>query len=161
MGKAFNTVEEMQSYMDKMAYIVVGKVAKTMTDKLKEFIDEDVYSYPEIWGGRTGDFGESWNFTEPMLVNGFIESIISEDLSMIPFDGEWSHGSNYGTDWGNYNLAEIINSGLSTSNFGFPAIEKRPFWYDFEKWSVENFESLFMKECAEVGITMNRSLTFR
>ncbi len=162
MSKVINTVEEMQMEIDAMANAVVRNVAQILTEKLKEFIEDDVYSYPETWGGRTGDFKDSWVYSEPTIINGFIESIISEDLAMIPFDGEWSHGSNYGTIFEEYNLAEIINNGLTTSNFNFPPIQQRPFWDDWVKWATVNFDRLFIEECAKYnGITMRASITFR
>ena len=160
MSKIINSVEQMQLQIDLLAQNVVRGVAKKMTEKLKEFIDSDVYSYPETWGGRTGDFGDSWEYSEPITEFGYIESVISENLMKIQFDGAWSHGSNY-SRMEEFNLAEIINNGLSTSNFNFPAIEARPFWDNWIAWATVEFDNLFISESAKYGITMNGGLSFK
>ena len=78
----------------------------------------------------------------------------------IQFDGAWSHGSNY-SRMEEFNLAEIINNGLDTSNFNFPAIEARPFYDNWVAWATVEFDNLFISESKKYGITMNRSLSFK
>ena len=160
MSKIINSVEQMQLQIDLLAQNVVRGVAKKMTEKLKEFIDSDVYSYPETWGGRTGDFGDSWEYSEPITEFGYIESIISENLMKIQFDGAWSHGSNY-SRMEEFNLAEIINNGLDSSNFNFPAIDSRPFWNNWMAWANTEFDNLFISESKKYGITMSGGLSFK
>ena len=160
MSKVINSIEQMQIEIDLFATNVVRSVASRMTEKLKEFIDIDVYSYPETWGGRTGQFQDSWEYSEPITNFGYIESTIFENLMRIPFDGRWSHGSNY-SRMEEFNLAEIINNGLDTSNFNFPPIESRPFWNDWVQWATLEFDNLFIEESAKHGITMDRSLSFK
>lgn len=160
MSKIINSVEQMQLQIDLLAQNVVRGVAKKMTEKLKEFIDSDVYSYPETWGGRTGDFGDSWEYSEPITEFGYIESVISENLMKIQFDGAWSHGSNY-SRMEEFNLAEIINNGLSTSNFNFPDIEARPFYDNWVAWATVEFDNLFISESKKYGITMSGGLSFK
>ena len=160
MSKIINSVEQMQIEIDLLAQNVVRNVARIMTEKLKDFIDTDVYSYPETWGGRTGDFGNSWEYSEPIFDFGYVESIISENLMKIQFDGAWSHGSNY-SRMEEFNLAEIINNGLDSSNFNFPAIDARPFYDNWVAWANTEFDILFISESKKYGITMNRSLSFK
>lgn len=161
MSKVINSVEQMQLEIDILAKNVVRGVAKRMTEKLKEFIMSDVYgSYDATWGGRTEKFGDSWVYTEPEIKFGYIESIISEDLMKIPFDGGWQHGSNY-SRMEEFNLAEIINNGLKVSNFNFPAIQARPFWDNWIAWCMLEFDNLFISESAKYGITMRGNVSFK
>ena len=56
---------------------------------------------------------------------------------------------------------EIINNGLDSSNFNFPAIEARPFYDNWIAWATVEFDNLFISESKKYGITMSGGLSFK
>ena len=134
----------------------------TMRDLLKELQDiimREVYSYPisgENWDNRTYEFLESWNTSEPIIVGNMVQSVLSQDGFNFTWNSErdmWSHGNGWSQPLVNY-LDDIINGGLSESNFNFPAIEERPYWDMFKIYVAENINMIFYKNCQKNGLPL-------
>lgn len=153
---------ELQLTINKLIQNAIKGTTDSLLNILLEFIEKDVYSYNPSFDVRTNQFKDSWYNTEAEIKGNMVESTILQDLASILYDGEWSHGSEYSNPQGRLTmiedgmnaLAEIINDGLSTSNFGFPAIESRPFWDDFMNYAKTNLAKIFIVECAKVGLNV-------
>ena len=139
------------------------RTMKRLLDELKEIIDREVYSYPNPngdWDGRTGQFGESWDSTEPQLLDGWMQSTLSNENFNFVWNNErnmWSHG-NYNQPLASAeDLDEIINNRQGGSDFGFPAL-KRNYWGEFTIFCDLNIEKIFVEECIQLGIPIERTL---
>ena len=161
-----NNPIEFQMVMNVKMVAVVNGVMKRILDELGNIIDEEVYSYPldGEWQNRTGEFKQSWDFSVPTIMNNWCESVLSQEAfgHYTPNNnrGEWSHGNGWSSLLGFDSLNNIINDGLSQSNFNFPAIESRPFWNIFQQWLGLNFEKTFKEECISNDLPIEMATAF-
>ena len=97
-------------------------------------------------------------------MNNWCESVLSQEAfgHYTPNNnrGEWSHGDGWSSLLGFDSLNNIINDGLSQSNFNFPAIESRPFWNIFQQWLGLNFEKTFKEECISNDLPVEMATAF-
>lgn len=166
MAQVFNNWIQMQADIEaKMERALRNTMAKLL-HKLRDIILEEVYSYPSPngdWDNRTNQFLDSWNIQEPYFIDGWYQEISQDGFDFL-YNGErgmWSHGSPYSNPSGALNtqaLDDIINDGLSSSNFGFPAIEARPYWDSFQIYVNMEIHNVFRTECAKVGLKLTPSI---
>lgn len=135
---------------------------KELVAELVDIIDKEVYSYPNTWTngcggerGRTGEFGESWKSTKPIILNQIVTSEIIQDalIHHPPF----SHGS-FGDVLTPAELDNIINNGIEDTNVGFPSMEGRPFWDSFMVYVDTNLDKIFLKNCKVVGLPIKAGI---
>lgn len=157
---------EFQMIMNvKLDLMLKGLMTRILIE-LGNIIEEEVYSYQlnGDWQNRTREFKDSWDYSMLTMVSGWHESVLSQDA----FDhytpnnnrGEWSHGNGWSSLFNKDSLNEIINNGLETSNFNFPAIEARPFWDRFIIWLTFSFDGLVKEECLKQGIPIEYASVF-
>lgn len=165
-----NNSLELQSKLNQALVTVVDNTMQIALDKLLDIIEQVVYSYNATWTngwggdlGRTHEFYDTWGKTKARFVSSFFGSEVEASiLQTLPltYHKPFSHGSpNYGAISKN-DLSNIINEGLSESNFNFPAIQARPFWNDFEQWCNKNLIDTFLAECRKVGLNTKASASY-
>ena len=149
---------EFQLIVNSALEIALKGTMKALLTKLQSTIESEVYSYQSngSWSGRTGEFKESWDFSDPSYVNGWYNSVISnEDFNWTWNDerDKYSHGNwnNMLGSMPNY-LNSIINTGLSNSNYNFPAIQARPYWDMFLLYCETNIDRIFREEWVKTGL---------
>ena len=161
-----NNPIEFQMVMNTRLVKVMQGVMTRILMELGNIIDEEVYSYSldGAWQNRTGEFKQSWDFSVPIMVGGWCESVLSQDAfgHYTPNNnrGEWSHGNGWSSLFGFDSLNEIINNGLNQSNFNFPAIEARPFWSVFLQWLDLNINEIFREQCLKNDIPVEMASVF-
>lgn len=123
--------------------------------KLQELIERDVYSYNEIWDGRTYQFKYAWEMK--LQKQGFYNNVIlflNEDELDYGYPNPFTH-----ITYSASGLAEIINDGWNSGTYpnppmNFPIMSPRPYWDDFIEWLNNDFEYEFLKECNRRGLNM-------
>ena len=161
-----NNLVELQAQINMRLPMVVESIMTKMLIELGNIIDEEVYSYPlnGEWQNRTGEFKESWDYSIPTMVGMMCESVLSQDAfgHYTPNHDRnmWSHGNWNSSLLGFDLLNDIINNGLSQSNFNFPAIEARPFWNVFKQWLDINADRLLKEACIENGLPVDMASIF-
>lgn len=161
---ASNT-EEFLTKASGVGSVALENTMQRLLDKLKEFIEDDVYSYDynddeeptgHYWqraGARTGEFKESWEYENVTQIGNIVASRIFQNHSTMYWaENTFQHGSNQ--QLAEEVLAEIINDGKIGHAFGFPDIGDRPFWNDFLDWVDTNIDNIFTEECNKVGLSM-------
>lgn len=152
------TLEDMIFDVNRKLVDAIDITSERLLDKLCEIIRGTVYSYNATWDngwdggfGRTGEFEDSWQKTEAKIRGDIVESEIWQDARYLSHD-LWSHGN----PWSSLPaeaLDDIIENGLSESNFNFPAIKPRHFWSEFIQYAESGgLDSIFQQACREVGL---------
>lgn len=155
---------ELNSYLQSKMSIIVESVAKILTDKLLEFIDDEVYSYDNTFYDRTYQFRDSWEYSKPIIRGNIIESQIFQNYAIMTFNSEsWQHGSVYSGQLDENGLSEIINDGKIGNIANFPQIGSRPFWDKFKDYVYQNINRIFIEECNKNGLITigNIGITFK
>ena len=167
MANSFSTLAELEASINLKMEMALRNTMQILLQKLKEIILDEVYSYPSpngAWSNRTGQFLDSWIAQEPYFIDGWYQEISQDGFNFL-YNGErgmWSHGSPYSNTGGALSakaLDDIINDGLSDSNFNFPAIDSRPFWDTWEIYVNMSIESTFLQEAIKVGLPVTTSIT--
>lgn len=160
MASLVSSYAELYSNVNAKLEIAIRETSKDLLKELQNIIIREVYSRPsptgDNWNGRTYEFLESWNRSEPILVGNMVSAIISQDGFDFNWHNErdkWSHGNGW-EELSVNALDEIINDGLRESNFNFPAIEARPYFDMFKIYVAENIDRIFMSKCAVLGLPL-------
>lgn len=144
---------ELNAFLTSKLSIVVESVARILTDKLIELIDDEVYSYNNTFYERTYQFRDSWEYTKPIIKGNIIESEIFQNYTIMTYVPEkWQHGSKYSGQLDENGLSEIINDGKIGNMANFPQIGSRPFWDKFKEYVNENINRIFIEECNKNGL---------
>ena len=146
-----NSDEQLQSILGMAMAEALDNTTQRLLEELNRIIDQNVYSYEETWGGRTGQFKDSWSKDVSQIVGNIVQNKIYQDYGVMKYDGEWSHGNPWSQLEPN-GLNDIIENGLTESNFGFPAIQARPFWSTFENYVDANLDRIWVTECKKLGL---------
>lgn len=157
--------QELQNEMAKTVENAIDATMEIALNKLLEYIEQDVYSYPDTWvngwsgdDGRTGDFLDTWDRTNAIRKGNVVESEISQ-IRDLEWNPPFSHGSIVeGEAISLENLNYILNNGLRNTGIGFPEMKPRPFWDDFTNWCNANLTKIFVAECAKLGMNLSSSL---
>ena len=163
MAKVFNNWIQMETEINAKMQIALNNTIERLLQKLKDIILDEVYSYPSPngeWDNRTYQFLESWNAQLPYFANGWYQEISQDGFDFL-YNGDrgmWSHGSPYGGALTAQALDDIINDGLSESNFNFPAIESRAYWDMFQIYVDTSIHDVFLQECGKVGLNLTPSV---
>lgn len=151
---------ELNAFLKAKLLIVIDSVAKILTDKLIELIDEEVYSYNNTFYERTYQFKDSWEYTKPIIRGNIIESQIFQNYAIMTYVPEkWQHGSSYSGQLNENGLSEIINDGKIGNMANFPQIGSRPFWDKFEEYVNANIGRIFIEECNKNGLVTTGSVS--
>lgn len=154
----YSNEQQLNLAISKTLVNIVNEVTEIFLNQLEQIIDNVVYSYSATWEYRTGQFKDSWEKTRAELIGNVAQATIYDNSSKMTTVNElWIHGNPWSSLTGNA-MASIIENGLSTSNFNFPAIEPRPFWSEFEKWADQNFERIFVQSCKRYGLNIVGSI---
>ena len=159
----YKNQKELERALRQSARKAIEWLTKQVYDKLKEFIDEDIYeSYTPTRYERTYEFRDkAWQVDEiPYEFAGEIASIIWFNPNLMSYNGsKYQHGNE--SEDRREKLAEILNRTIwdwSDWDFGRPTKDQiegeypRPFWDDFMVWLSENWDSLAKKAFLKVGI---------
>ena len=167
MANSFSTIAELEASINLRMELALRNTMQILLQKLKEIILEEVYSYPSpngAWDNRTGQFLDSWIAQEPYFIDGWYQEISQDGFDFLynGNSGMWSHGSPYSNTGGALSaqaLDDIINDGLSDSNFNFPAIDARPFFDMWKIYVTTSIESIFKTECVKAKLPVTSSIT--
>lgn len=187
MRKTYTNLEDLefnvQNY-SKQAMIDSLVVAK---NKLLEFVEKEVYdgAYKPKWYTNNMTYSSNKNKEGNMrsyaLRKFRVQKIVEDEFGKkvgnniysryaIGLDPESLKSNrdfvnNDGNSPRRYltpdNLIAIVNNGISNeTKFGFPNMPPRPFWDDFLYWFAQNFEKIYLSECAKRGLYVksNKSL---
>ena len=152
-----NNTKELDTELEninRLISIAIEKTTERLLDELVNIIDSVVYSYSGSWAdeNRTYRFKDSWYNTVSTIVGNVVVSSVQQNQDVLFHDPQnWSHGNRWSPLEEN-SLNDIINNGLSSSNFGFPSIEARPFWSDFKVYCNNNIERIFEEQMRFVGL---------
>jgi len=149
----------------------MDNTAEELLNALMKIIEDVVYSYHSPtndwtngWDGdygRTGQFKESWEKSKSIIAGNIIKTEIMQNITQnfLEYQEPFSHGSEYkGGEISAENLDDIINNGLRDTGIGFPEMQPRPFWADFEKYVDTNLDDIFVRNCMGVGLLVNKGL---
>ena len=157
-----NATEQCQTMINQMVQKAIEGTIEILLDELYDIIEKDVYSYQTNtdpngnYSGRTGEFKESWKSTKAEIIGNYVSATISQNFDVFSIiNSEWQHSDPWSSLMPNV-LNQIIEDGLSDSNFGFPAIQSRPFWSGFEKYVQSNIGNIFIAQCNKVGLQIKR-----
>lgn len=136
-----STYTELQRVLDGKAKRALDKTMADMLDKLKDFVNDEVYSYPQTWYERTNEVKDNWRIEEA-------KSDIHGVEGNIYFDNDISHSGyplyQHGIDQidGDTLLKILIGEYPTGDAFGvYP--NPRDFWQPFLDWAEKNFDRLF------------------
>jgi hypothetical protein len=148
----------------------LDETAKDLLDELLRIIEEEVYSYQvggtdgSGWNNRTREFENSWSKTDTELRGLIAETEILQNIGSFSYkwnknDGEWSHGNAW-EEFPIEDLDVVINEGLKSSNFGFPAIQDRPYWGKFKEYVKNNLSSIFESHLGNINSSVTINYNF-
>jgi len=132
--------------MERAMYITMNE----LLEELRDCIEDEVYGIgePKIYE-RTNEFYESWEMDKKIISKNIIEGSIFENLLTMHKDSsKFQHVVD--------NLAEVLNEGLANKwalGEGWWS-QKRPFWDKFIDYVDANIELLYIKNLAELGLTI-------
>ncbi len=155
----FTNTRELQSALSSVLSDIINDLANDYMDEIQDFIDRDVYSYDEIWGGRTGDFGSDIEKHYDIQRSGnqyYRRFEIVPNNSMLPLTEDGDHRISVYSQ-----LLEIINGGYDTSKmppFNFPShMGARPFWDNFKQHIKDTLKERFVAACSAHGVPIEMS----
>lgn len=154
--KIFKNVQDLHGAISSELRDALKETIHEMADKLREFIQEDVYNaYDPEFYTRTkwllepdtiedyvwNDFGKGYGAGIKINKNSYV--LYDNNLE------EFQHGNPY-TDELNMDafigvLNGTVNGGVGNP-FHFPIIARRPFLDEFEKWAEENYTKILMNK---------------
>ena len=121
-----------------------------LLERLKQIIQENVYnSYQETWGGRTGQFKESWISDMANVIGDIVETHIFQDINIMDIDE--SIKSHIQREY----LAEIIESG---EGYNFGDAPARPYWSIFLDYVDNNLDTIFIMNCKLLGLDVGKGV---
>ena len=138
-----NNDEQLQFIIGMAMAEALDNTTQILLDELKRIIDQDVYSYEESWGGRTGQWGESWEKSIFSLANNIVQSKIHQNYGVMIIDKETSSHIQ------KEELSEIIDTG---EGYMFGSTPARPFWSTFENYVDANLDRIWVTECKKLGL---------
>lgn len=165
----------MASSFEDIERILKEKLIKAQEDaiqvmllKLDEFIREEVYNEisPEQYI-RTFQVFDMFDSIKSYVKGNTVYGAIGaagtkgfKDANLIHRKATWTHETQdesqdfYPPDAAD--MITIIDEGLSYNNSIFGEIPKRPFWSDFKKWCIDNYNDIFNDCCIKNGIPVKR-----
>jgi predicted Holliday junction resolvase-like endonuclease len=154
--------QDLKRVMEKLAGEAIKKATARILQKLKEQIQKDVYTEPNLWYERTGDFERAWLWSDvEKKVNSLVTELSYDPRNMRYIPKDWIHG-NPGRSAVD-NLADILNLAFNnykdgyTSNLMFGNKHfshfRRPYWENFIKNMFSNgeLEKILSEEFGRVG----------
>ena len=148
---------ELHTAIDMVVQQALDLTTEELLDKLEEYIQTEVYDIHSLWesaGLRTGQFKDSWERSNAVIVTrGIVSSQIFQNVSVM----QQSNVPPIHID--RDDLAQIINSGVGY-NFGTMEGTARPYWDKFIQWVNTNLDSIFKKNCITVGLPVSSSISY-
>lgn len=155
---------DLKNLMEKLAGEAIEKATIRILNKLKEQIHKDVYTEPNLWYERTGEFESAWLWSDvKKSVNSIVAELSYNPKGMKYIGKDWIHG-NPGRS-AVENLADILNLAFNnykngyTSNLKFGGKHfshfRRPYWNNFiEKMFTDGgLDKILSEEFKKVGFT--------
>lgn len=150
-----NNFMELHTAIDMVVQQALDLTTEELLDKLEEYIQTEVYDIHSLWesaGLRTGQFKDSWERSNAVIVTrGIVSSQIFQNVSVM----KQSNVPPIHID--RDDLAQIINSGVGY-NFGTMEGTARPYWDKFLDWVNMNVERIFAEKCKQVGLPIGASI---
>lgn len=155
---SYNSFVGIKKDMSEAVESALETTAQQMLEKLQEFILTDVYSsnHPK-WYNRTGDILRAFNIEKAgsmggLGIKGQLKIKVNENVIDYNSNIEnWVHG-NPTEKLDPMTFLKIINGDIKQGEaFGFPHIEREPFWTDFLNWAngKDGFSALYKENYAK------------
>lgn len=141
---------------------VIAHIADDISRRLKEQIKRDVFTTPNEWYQRTGQFEEAWEWTKVKRSVRQIATELYYNPAGVEYDGEWQHG-NPGRSAAD-NLADILNLAFNNYQAGYTSSlmfggrhfshYRRPYWKNLiqELFDKGTLDVLFEAEFKKYGV---------
>ena len=146
---------ELHTAIDMVVQQALDLTTEELLDKLEEYIQTEVYDIHSLWesaGLRTGQFKDSWERSNAVIVTRcIVSSQIFQNVSVM----QQSNVPQIHID--RDDLAQIINSGVGY-NFGTMEGIARHYWDTFIDWVNMNVERIFAEKCKQVGLPIGASI---
>ncbi len=145
--------------MEEIIEIVSDKISKKLQDQIKS----DVFTTPNDWYERTGQFEKSWSWGDVKKTITSLTKEFAYDPSVMSWNpNKWQHGNpkQSAVD----NLADILNLAFNNYSDGYTSDLKfggrhfshlrKPYWENFikELFDKEGLEKMFTEEFSKRGI---------
>jgi len=148
--------------MEQAVNEVFNTVSDKILEKLKTQIRKDVFTEPNTWYQRTGEFEEAWSWGEIKKSINSITREMSYDAKNMKHDGKWVHGNPGRSSV--ENLADILNLAFNNYTEGYTSDLlfgkkhfshlRRPYWENFIKllFDQNELEKMLIEEFSKYGI---------
>lgn len=162
MPQQIRNEQDLRKIMQKAVNDVILVVSEKLLVKLKEQIKQDVYTEPNTWYERTGEFENAFVWGSIRKGINSITREMSYDSSRVKHDGKWVHG-NPGRSSAE-NLADILNLAFNSYEPGYTSSLKfgdryfshyrRPYWENYIEllFDKNGLEKMFTEEFSKYGI---------
>ena len=159
-----NSLEDMEVLLKQRLIKAQEDAIQIMLLKLDEFITEKVYNEnsPEQYK-RTFQVFDMFDSIKSYVKGDTVYGAIGvagtngfKDVDLIHRKATWTHETQdesqdfYPPDA--VDMVTIIEEGLNYNNSIFGEIQKRPFWSDFKKWCIDNYNDIFRDCCIRNNI---------
>lgn len=168
----FYSIHGFEEYIKAQIVKAQEDAIHVMLLKLDEFIKEDVYNTVATDNENAGSeyvrtyqvyemFDSIKSYIKGNTVYGGIGVAGAKgfkDVNLIHRKSTWTHDTRMdGFEAPNaIDMVTIIEEGLSYGNSIFGTIKKRPFWSNFKKWCIENYNDIFLDCCIKNNIHIKR-----
>lgn len=168
----FNSFKNFEEYIKLKLVKAQEDAIQVMLLKLDEFIKEDVYNTIATDNENAGNtYVRTWQVYEMFdsiksyikgnTVYGAIGVAGAEgfkDVKLIHRKATWTHDTrmNGFTTPSAIDMVTIIEEGLAYDNSIFGEIKARPFWSEFKKWCIDNYNDIFLDCCIKNDIPIIR-----
>ena len=172
-GRIFHSLQEVDETLINANRIALQNTLNDLKDKLREFIEEDVYNnvhtksnvhardifgknykYQSKWGGRTNSLLDDRSI-ETYIYNAFGKGVGGGiKFNDVAYDEatdlkNFIHGNEYFGELAFTSYLEMLNNSrtmLVENPYHFPTgaeLYRRPFWIDFRTWVNFNYNKIF------------------
>jgi hypothetical protein len=158
-----SSYSQLDNMVNSRLEIALTNTMEEVMDKLHEFIQREVYSYPNQWYNRSMELLNNWDYTKPKLIKectmlttlSFSKPITYSSAELGHRDETgytWKHGMSHLT---NEAFLEVVNDGKIGAVCNFPQIGERPFWDEFMKWVKLEIYTIFQKHAKNAGLPIS------
>ena len=143
----------------------IENVSDKVLELLRRQIETDVFTTPNTWYERTGQFENAWKWGSiERVVNGLVREMSYDSKSVGYEDGTWTHG-NPGQS-ASENLADILNLAWNGYRDGYTSSlmfgrrhfshKRKPYWDNFIKklFDRKELKKMFSEELRSQGLNI-------
>jgi hypothetical protein len=155
--------QQLNKLMMDITEKVIAHIAEDLSKKLQEQIEKDVFTTPNDWYVRTGQFEKAWKWTDvKRLLKTMTTELYYDSSEVVHNPKRWEHGNPY--ESAVENLADILNLAYNGYKAGYTSSMKfgrrhfshrrRPYWKNFIEKLLDKGElsKLFEAEFKQYGV---------